>query len=71
MDGTGFGKLQMVQTQVADVACTGAAGELRAEESGAGDDGPKAAATARDWIEARLAGLGISVTFADDFKKPA
>lgn len=48
LDGTGFGKLQMVQTQVADVACTGAADELRADASGAGDEELKEAAAARD-----------------------
>ena len=73
LDGTGFGKLHMLQTQVAAVACAAAAGGARKDEGAFGRGVPVALleglevdAAARDWSEARLGGLGTSVTLADD-----
>jgi hypothetical protein len=80
LDGTGFGKLHMLQTQVAAVAGAVAAGGARKDEVVFGRGVPvalleglevEAAAAARDWSEARLGGLGMSVTLADDLRKPA
>lgn len=76
LEGTGFEKLQMVQTQVADVFACGSAGgtyglsarpcELGLARPGAGDK-----AVARVWREDRFKGLGTSVTLADDLRNPA
>jgi hypothetical protein len=78
LDGTGFGKLQILQTQVAAVAGAVAAGGARKDEGVLGRgvpvallEGLEVEAAARDWSEARLGGLGISVTLADDLRKPA
>lgn len=78
LDGTGFGKLQMVQTHVAEVAGAElAAGERYLESTlGAGEaetllDGLDVAATARDANEVRLAAFGMSVTLGEDLRKPA
>lgn len=78
LDGTGFGKLQIVQTQVADVEGAGVAVADRCAGAvdGAGEavplpdgvDAPKVACDAR---EDRFATLGIKVTFGEDLKKPA
>lgn len=77
-EGTGFGKLQMVQTQVALLACVGVADDERIATSMAGEGdapalplGPDAAAVALDWSEPRLVGFGKSVTFGEDFRNPA
>ena len=77
-EGTGFGKLQIVQTQVALLACVGVADEERIPASTAGEGdapvlplGPEEAAVALDWREPRLVGFGKSVTFGEDFRNPA
>jgi hypothetical protein len=71
-DGTGLGKLHIVQTHVAALACGGFEGEDRnkGSEAGRGEE-DAAVAAALDWNDARFAGFGISVTFADDFRNPA
>lgn len=78
LEGTGFEKLHMVQTQVAALAGDGSAGaSLRGlSDRGVGDavlflGEPVASAGDLDWKDARLIGFGISVTFAEDFRKPA
>jgi hypothetical protein len=72
LDGTGLGKLHIVQTHVAVLACEWLEGGDRNEGSEAGDgEEDAAAAAALDWNDARLAGFGISVTLADDLRNPA
>jgi hypothetical protein len=78
LDGTGFGKLHIVQTHVADVTDgVLAAGERKLESApGRGDaeallEGLDVTAAARDCNEPRLAGLGMRVTLAEDLRKRA
>ena len=78
LDGTGFGKLQMVHIQVAVLACVGATDGERIAVStvGEGDapvvpEGPGVVDAARGWRGPRLVGLGKSVTFGEDLRKPA
>lgn len=77
-EGTGFGKLQMVQTQVALLARVGAADEERIVTSTEDEGGvpalplePSTVDLALDWREPRFVGLGKSVTFGEDFRNPA
>lgn len=79
LEGTGFGKLQMVQTQVAEVVGAGLA--VNAErylgsEPGTGEaalllDGLDAAALVRDTRDTRFGAFGIRVILGDDLRKPA
>lgn len=78
LEGTGFEKLQMVQTHVAELAGGGSAGAgLRGlSDRGTGElllslGDPVPAAGDLDWSEERLVGLGITVTLAEDLRKPA
>jgi len=75
LEGTGFEKVQMVQTQVAVVAGGGSTGDARGAPSWACEaallcgDGP-ARPGERGCSEGRFAGLGIRVILADDLRKP-
>lgn len=82
LEGTGFEKVQIVQTQVAEVVGVGSTGGARYWLSLGCDefrfvvpfpvrDGNELSAGDRGWREARLATLGTSVIFADDLRKPA
>lgn len=78
LDGTGFEKLQMVHTHVAEVAGDGStgAGLKGLSDRGTGElllslGEPVPAAGDLDWNEERLVGLGIKVTLAEDLRKPA
>ncbi len=72
LEGTGLGKLHIVQTHVAVVAWEWLGGGDRSKGSDVGKgEEDAAAAMALDCNDARFAGLGISVTFADDFRNPA
>lgn len=77
-DGTGFEKLQIVQTHVAVLAGGGSAGAALSglSERGNGDaapllDGIDPIPCERDCKDDNFGGLGISVIFAEDFKNPA
>lgn len=77
-DGTGFEKLQMMQTQVAVLAGGGSdvGGRRGLSDRGRGDalpllDGVDASAGDRGCRDERFVVLGISVTFADDLRNPA
>jgi hypothetical protein len=74
-EGTGFEKLQIVQIQVAAEA-GGSGGARNGLSDRMGDAVPDAeptpdAAKTRLCSEERFIGLGMTVTFADDFKNPA
>lgn len=77
LDGTGFEKLQIAQTQVAEVTCGGSEGGLNAlsdRDGGvalfrAGVRPALDAACGR--MEALFIGLGTMVTFGDDLRKRA
>ena len=75
-DGTGFENEHIVQIQVAVLAGDGSGVgrwkglSIRDGEAVALLDGPLRLEIARFWIEDRLIGLGTSVIFGDDFKKP-
>lgn len=78
LDGTGFEKLHMVQTQVAVFVGAGStdAGRKGLSPRCTGEAVPflvgiEPIAGDLVWREARFAGFGIKVTFADDFKNPA
>lgn len=77
-DGTGFEKLHIVQTQVAEVFGDGSTGAGRKglSDRGTGDavlflGEPEPTAGDLDWTEERFEGLGISVTLGEDLRKPA
>lgn len=77
-EGTGFEKLQMVQTQVAVLALGASAGGARNGLCGCCDgeaasllEGVVPRAGEFDRREARFVGFGINVTFGEDFKNPA
>lgn len=63
LDGTGFGKLQMVQTHVAALRCAFEAGGIKAW-SGFGVDEEVVKGV-------RFGGFGISFIFAEDLRNPA
>lgn len=72
-EGTGFEKLQIVQTHVA-IEATGGGGNGLPEPLGEFApflDGEAAFDTARLCKEVRFRGFGKRVTFGDDFRKPA
>ncbi len=78
LDGRGFGKLHMVQIHVAELGCGVPVEGDRNWESDVGKGDPvlsrepdEVAAAALDWRDPFLAGLGISVTFAEDLRNPA
>jgi len=78
LDGTGFEKVQIVQTQVAVLAGVGSmdAALSGLPERGRGDAAPVreglgTRAGERDCREARFVTFGIKVIFADDFRNPA
>lgn len=77
-EGTGFEKLQMVHTHVAELAGDGSTGAGRRglSDRGTGElllslGEPVPAAGDLDWREERLVGLGIKVILAEDLRKPA
>lgn len=77
-EGTGFEKLQMVHTHVAELAGDGSTGAgLRGlSDRGTGEEvlslgEPVPAAGDLDCNEERLVGLGIKVILAEDLRKPA
>lgn len=77
-EGTGFEKLQMVQTHVAELAGDGSTGAgLRGlSDRGTGEEllslgEPVPVAGDLDCNEDRFVGLGIKVTLAEDLRKPA
>lgn len=77
-EGTGFEKLQMVQTHVAELAGEGstAAGLRGLSDRGTGEEllslgEPVPVAGDLDCKEERFVGLGIKVTLAEDLRKPA
>lgn len=77
-DGTGFEKLQMVQTHVAVLE---EGGSIEADRRGLSDrwrgdavpflDGVDESAGKRDCSEDRLESFGIKVTLGEDFRNPA
>lgn len=72
LEGTGLGKLHIVQTHVAALACERFEGGDSSEVSDVGKaEDAAAAATALDCNDARFAGFGNSVTLADDLRNPA
>lgn len=78
LDGTGFGKLQMVHTHVAEVVGAELVVDERNLDSGLGAgeavpllEGLEVVAVARGINEERLVGLGKRVTFGDALRKPA
>ena len=78
LDGTGFEKLQIVQTHVAVLAGVGSIGGGRKGPSDRceGEDVPFldescARAGDLDWMEARFDGFGKTVILADDLRNPA
>ena len=76
LDGTGFGKLHIEQIHVAVLGWGLLGAGDRIKESAFWNEEEEeedmaAAATALDCSDARFAGLGMSVTLADDFRKPA
>lgn len=79
LDGTGFEKLQMVQTHVAVLAGDGSTGGgLRGlSDRGTGDavvlfrGEPAPSAGDLDCSAEPFVGFGIRVTLGEDFKKPA
>lgn len=77
-DGTGFEKLHIVQTQVAEVVGDGSTGAGRKglSDRGTGDavlflGEPEPTAGDLDLTEERFEGLGIRVTLGEDLRKPA
>jgi len=75
LDGTGFEKLQMVHTHVAELA-TGVSGFGRGEPSGRGECGSwlRRDALVLETVcrrDALFGGLGTMVTLGEDFQKPA
>ena len=77
LEGTGFEKLQMVQTHVAVLDGGASTGKTRSGPSGCRDgeevlfrEGPPAGPGERGCTEARLDGLGIRVILAEDLRKP-
>ena len=76
LTGTGFEKLQMVQTQCA-VVTDGGSGRgrfvlsLRTGEAASVLEGDTACDIARLWREDRFSGFGTRVILAEDFKNPA
>jgi hypothetical protein len=74
-DGTGLGKLQMVQTQVAVLAGAGSTGGalLGLSVRVAGEEVPLPGASPGDrgWSDERFVALGIRVILAEDLRKPA
>lgn len=77
-EGTGFEKLQMVHTHVAELAGDGSTGaDLRGlSDRGTGElllslGEPVPAAGVLGWTDERLVGLGIKVILAEDLRKPA
>jgi len=78
LEGTGFEKLQMVHTHVAELAGDGSAGAgLRGlSDRGTGEEllslgEPVPVAGDLDCNEERFVGFGIKVTLAEDLRKPA
>jgi hypothetical protein len=78
LEGTGFEKLQMVHTHVAELAGDGSTGAgLRGlSDRGTGEEllslgEPVPAAGDLDCNEERFVGFGIKVTLAEDLRKPA
>lgn len=76
-EGTGFEKLHIVQTQVAEVfGGSAGAGRKGLSDRGTGEavlflGEPVAPAGDLDWTEERFEGLGIKVTLGEDLRKPA
>lgn len=75
LEGTGFEKVHIVQTQVALVTVGGSGGARYPDSECAGDPVAflcelDAFDMARLWCD-RLGGFGIRVTLADDLRKPA
>ena len=76
LEGTGLGKLQMVQTHVAVLAGGCSTGTARMGLSVRCDEEPpppalEATPDDRDWSDERLVALGISVILGDDLRNPA
>lgn len=76
LEGTGFEKLQMVQTHVAEVVGGGSDGGPDGPSEREGEPvlarpGAGEKADALVWREARFKGFGTRVIFAEDLRKPA
>jgi len=75
LEGKGFEKVHIVQTQVAGVAGTCSTGGARKGLSVrcAGDEVParEEKAGGRGWSDERLVALGVKVILGDEFQKPA